>query len=154
MRKGSKRAKQTAKRKTTAKKNSARRKRPAAITISRSSGRKEKFNIDKMAQTTARSGVPFLMARDVAKSVSRKLKAEAKGRDKKTVTGGRVRNMIARELHERGQQTIASSYAGDTPENIQKEGNTSKIDPSRSLIGTGDSDSVLHDKSKRLSSVA
>jgi hypothetical protein len=154
MKKGSKRTKRTAKRKTTAKrKKVVRRKKPAAITIRRSSGRKEKFNIDKMAQTTGRSGVPFLMARDIAKSVSKKLKAEAKGRDKKTVTAGRVRNMIAQELRDRGQQPIASSYAGDSPENTQKDV-ASKVDPSESLVGSGDSDSVLHDRSKRLSSTA
>jgi hypothetical protein len=37
------------------------------IVIKRSSGRKEKFDTNRMAQTVGRSGVPFLMARDVAK---------------------------------------------------------------------------------------
>src|SRR5581483_6480210 len=152
MRKANKR---TARHRTTAKRKAAgRRKKPAAITIRRSTGRKEKFNIDKMIQTTSRSGVPFLMARDIAKNVSKKIKAEAKGRDKKTVTAGRVRNMIAEELRDRNQQTIASSYAGDTPENTQKENVASKVDPNESLLGSGDSDSVLHDRSKRLASAA
>jgi len=153
MKKGSKR---NTKRRTTAegKRKVARRKKPAAITIRRSSGRKEKFDIDKMAKTTGRSGVPFLMARDIAKNVSKKVKAEAKGREKKTVTAGRVRNMIAKELRDRNQQTIASSYAGDAPENTQKENAASKVDPNGSLVGSGDSDSVLHDRSKRLASAA
>jgi len=153
MRKGSKRAKRIVKRKTT-KRKVAKRKKPAAITIRRSSGRKEKFDIDRMAQTTGRSGVPFLMARDIAKNVSKKIKAEAKGHDKKTVTAGRVRNMIARELRGRNQQPIASSFAGDMPENSQKEDASLKVDPSGSLVGSGDYDSVLHDRSKRLASAA
>ena len=37
--------------------------------ISSSSGRKEKFDTDRMAQTIGRSGVPFLMARDIEKKV-------------------------------------------------------------------------------------
>jgi transcriptional regulator NrdR family protein len=46
------------------------------ITIKRSSGRKEKFDTERMSQTVGRSGVPFLMARDVAKKVSRKIEHE------------------------------------------------------------------------------
>ena len=41
--------------------------------VKRSSGRKEKFDANRMAQTVSRSGVPFLMARDVAKKVSTKI---------------------------------------------------------------------------------
>ena len=47
------------------------------IVIKRSSGRKEKFDTNRMTQTVGRSGVPFLMARDVAKTVSNKIKNEA-----------------------------------------------------------------------------
>lgn len=76
-----------------------------------------------MARTTGRSGFPFMMARDIAKNVSKKIKAEAKGKRKeKIVTAGRVRSMIARELQDRNHQTIASSYAGEMPENVQKKG--------------------------------
>jgi transcriptional regulator NrdR family protein len=42
------------------------------IIIKRTSGRREKFETDKMAQTVSRSGTPFLLARDVAKTVSEK----------------------------------------------------------------------------------
>ena len=42
-------------------------KKEQQIVIRRSSGRKEKFDADRMAQTVGRSGIPFLMARDVAK---------------------------------------------------------------------------------------
>ena len=52
-------------------------KKEQQIVIRRSSGRKEKFDTDRMAQTVGRSGVPFLMARDVAKKVSNKLKQES-----------------------------------------------------------------------------
>jgi hypothetical protein len=47
------------------------------IVIKRSSGRKEKFDTNRMAQTVGRSGVPFPMARDVAKTASNKIKHEA-----------------------------------------------------------------------------
>jgi hypothetical protein len=44
------------------------------LTIRRSSGRKEKFNMERMAQTVSRSGVPFIMARDVSKKIGKKVK--------------------------------------------------------------------------------
>jgi hypothetical protein len=49
----------------------SKRKQQQQIVIKRSSGRKEKFDTNRMAQTVGRSGVPFLMARDVAKTVSK-----------------------------------------------------------------------------------
>ena len=91
-----------------ARKKRAARKKPAAITVRRSTGRKEKFNVDRMAQTAGRSGVPFLMARNIAKNVSKQLRSEARGKNMKTVTAGRVRKMIADELHVKNQRAIAS----------------------------------------------
>jgi hypothetical protein len=50
------------------------------IVIKRSSGRHEKFDIDRMAQTVSRSGVPFLMVRDVSKNVSNKIRKNVSSR--------------------------------------------------------------------------
>jgi hypothetical protein len=146
--------------KVSARKQTKKRKRPVAVSIRRSSRRKEKFDLDRMARTTGRSGVPFMMARDIAKNASKKIKAEAKGKRKeKIVTAGRVRSMIARELQDRNHQTIASSYAGEMPENVQKRDMNVKVDEHESFIGSADRDqheayranknSVLHDRSKR-----
>jgi hypothetical protein len=101
------------------------------IVIKRSSGRKEKFDTNRMAQTVGRSGVPFLMARDVAKTVSNKIKHEdytqqhTKGRrsnkskptqlKEKTVTASRIRNLVSNELRDRNRSDIAASYSGQTP---------------------------------------
>ena len=113
-----------------------------------------------MAKTASRSGVPFLMARDIAKNVSKKIKSEARGKSKKTVTAGRVRKMIADELHSRNEKAIASSYKGDKPENQ----NIAKVGLHESPVGSADTDqhnayradrdSVMHDRSKRLASSA
>jgi hypothetical protein len=59
------------------KKNSQPRKQ---IIIKRSSGRKEEFDMERMAKITSRSGVPFLMARDIAKKVSNKIKHESRNK--------------------------------------------------------------------------
>jgi hypothetical protein len=144
------------------KRTATKKKKKTAINIRRSSGRKEKFDLDRMTQTSSRSGVPFMMARDIAKNVSKKISSEAKdsNKEEKVVTAGRVRNMIAEELQNRNEQTKASSYAGEVPENTQNDSAALKIGGQyASPIGSADTDqheayradrdSVLHDKSKR-----
>jgi len=136
------------------------------ITVRRSSGRKENFDTDRMAQTVSRSGVPFLMARDVAKKVSGKVKQEArnqqsKGKDdnnnnksnpiqlkEKTITGSRVRNLVASELRDRNRSDIASSYSGQVPENTLQEQNLKDQQPIADTVATN-RNRVLHDTSKR-----
>ena len=44
------------------------------IIVKRSSGREERFNTDRLTQTVSRSGVSFPVARDVAKSITKKIK--------------------------------------------------------------------------------
>ena len=113
-----------------------RRAKTSDIVIKRTSGRKEKFETNKMAQTVSRSGTPFLLARDVAKTVSEKVMrkdndAQApqrkeedgmKGSSHSTieVDGGEVRKMVAEELRERNRPDIASSYSGERPENTRQ----------------------------------
>ena len=104
------------------------------IIIKRTSGRREKFETDKMAQTVSRSGTPFLLARDVAKTVSEKvmsrgndIAAKEGGEEERTsspstieVDAGQVRKMVADELKERNRPDIASSYSGERPENTRQ----------------------------------
>ena len=138
------------------------------ISIKRSSGRKEKFDTNRMAQTVGRSGVPFLMARDVAKKVSGQIKQEAydqqsKGKDnsgngksklsaqlkkEKTVTGSKVRNMVANELRDRNRGDIAASYSGQTPENTSRDQNLKDKQPVADSVAAN-RNRVLHDESKR-----
>jgi hypothetical protein len=88
-----------------------------------------------MAQTVSRSGTPFLLARDVAKTVSEKVMhsgndiATTRGREKRRrrsspttieVDGAEVRKMVTEELKERNRPDIASSYSGEQPENTRQ----------------------------------
>jgi transcriptional repressor NrdR len=108
------------------------------IIIKRTSGRREKFETDKMTQTVSRSGTPFLLARDVAKTVSEKVirkgdnntaaaEEEEEEQMKATapstieVDAREVRKMVAEELRERNRPDIASSYSGERPENTRQE---------------------------------
>ena len=142
-----------------------RRNKVQELVIKRSSGRKEKFDTNRMTQTVGRSGVPFLMARDVAKTVSNKIKHEAKQQAKgrrsssnkskptqlkeKTMTASRIRNLISNELRDRNRSDIAASYSGQIPENTLPEQNLKDNQPTIADTSTTNRNRVLHDQSKR-----
>jgi transcriptional repressor NrdR len=123
---------------TTVRTQRKKRTKASDIIIKRTSGRREKFETDKMAQTVSRSGTPFLLARDVAKTVSEKVMQERDdnaaseggggggGETRASlpstieVDAGEVRKMVAEELRERNRPDIASSYSGERPENTRQ----------------------------------
>jgi transcriptional repressor NrdR len=141
------------------------------LTIRRSSGRREKFNMERMAQTVSRSGVPFIMARDISKKIARKVKNKPttppqQGRHKnptekqrkmprkdRIITAGKVRQMVSKELIDRNRPDIAKSYSGNPPENTAKHINDSLVDKSidKSSVNTQRSrrNEVIYDQSKR-----
>ena len=138
------------------------------ITIKRSSGRKEKFDTGRMSQTVGRSGVPFLMARDVAKKISRKIEHEVGSQQtkkngnqhelkEKTVSGGTIRNLVDAELRDRNRSDIAASYSGQTPENtlgdqFSKQNKNDRISVTGATQHTrqpANRNRVIHDMSKR-----
>lgn len=117
--------------KATGRTRTKKRTKTSEIIIKRTSGRMEKFETNKMAQTVSRSGTPFLLARDVAKTVSEKVMRKGhnteeeegmKGSSPSTVEvdAGEVRKMVADELRERNRPDIASSYSGERPENTRQ----------------------------------
>ena len=129
------------------------------ITIKRSSGRKEKFDTERMSRTVGRSGVPFLMARDVAKKVSRKIEHDVGDQQtkknvnqhelkEKTVSGGTIRNLVDAELRDRNRSDIAASYSGQTPEKTLQEQNLKDKQPNIDPVAAN-RNRVLHDTSKR-----
>jgi hypothetical protein len=108
--------------------------------IKRSSGRKEKFDTERLAQTVGRSGVPYLMARDIAKKATRKIKAQIGSKKVKkkpkasksrlatrskpkpiVIRAEQVRNIVSEELRDRNRPDIASSYSGNPPEHVEME---------------------------------
>ncbi|HZA64796.1 MAG TPA: hypothetical protein VE573_18105 [Nitrososphaeraceae archaeon] len=142
------------------------------ITIRRSSGRREKFSTDRMAQTVSRSGVPFMMARDISKRIAKRVKNQPSvstkqrrhrnttekrkvPRGNKIITAGKVRRMVAEELVGRNRPDIANSYAGNPPENTTKHiyestvGKQQGIDKSSVDTQHSRRNEVIHDQSKR-----
>jgi hypothetical protein len=113
------------------------------IILERSSGRKEKFDSDRLTQTVSRSGVSFPVARDVAKSVTKKIKksvqnkltGNTKKKQKQTsppaikhkiktnskkeqetvmVTASQIKNLVDDELKDRNQQDHSPSFSDNT----------------------------------------
>ena len=138
------------------------------ILVQRSSGREEKFDTNRLAQTVSRSGVPYLMARDIAKTTTKKIKSQVatkpitekghkssqrKPRTAKSktviVTASQVRNMVASELKERNRPDIASSYTGNPPANIdlQTKPNLDDREPVLDKVAANRT-KVLFDRSK------
>jgi transcriptional repressor NrdR len=145
----------------------------SVLTIRRSSGRREKFDMERMAQTVSRSGVPFLMARDISKKIEKKVKNKPitppqQGRHKKStekrrkmprkpriIAAGKVRQMVAEELIDRNRPDIAKSYSGEPAVNTAKNIDDSLIEKQRGIdkssVKTQHSrrNEVMHDQSKR-----
>lgn len=110
------------------------------IVIRRSSGREEKYDTNRLAQTSSRSGIPFAMAKDIANKTTEKVQNSIKNKkldkkikneyvnnnqiprnmeseDKVVVTADQVKNLIAEELKERNRPEAASSFVGESPIN-------------------------------------
>ena len=110
------------------------------IVIRRSTGREEKFDTNRLAQTSSRSGIPFAMAKDIANKTAEKVQNSIKNnksnenvtddyindsqtsnniesKDKVVVTADQVRNLVAEELKERNKPEVASSFTGETTTN-------------------------------------
>jgi hypothetical protein len=141
-----------------------------SIYVKRSSGRQEKFDSHRMTQTVSRSGVPFLMARDITKKVVRKIGTRQKNnkewrkglrstrksssqRIKKTkeviIPGNEIRSMVSEELRNRNRSDIAGSYEGQSPSNPRLEQDKG-IDPTVPAFHnvTTPKTNIIHDKSK------
>ncbi|HJU60179.1 MAG TPA: hypothetical protein VJ583_10535 [Nitrososphaeraceae archaeon] len=106
------------------------------IVIRRSSGREEKYDTNRLVQTSSRSGIPFAMAKDIANKTTEKVQNSIKNKksdkkitnehlkntqiprnmeseDKVVVTADQVKNLVAEELKERNRPETASSFVGE-----------------------------------------
>jgi hypothetical protein len=140
-----------------------------SIYVKRSSGRQEKIDSHRMTQTVSRSGVPFLMARDITKKVMRKIGRKQRNkevsknskstrnsnlqRNKNTkeviIPGNEIRSMISEELRNRNRSDIAGSYEGQSPSNprLERDESIDSTVPTLHNVTTPKTN-IIHDKSK------
>lgn len=86
------------------------------LIVEKRSGNSEKFDEEKLVRGISRAGTPFLIAKDISKSLISKL-AENPPIDN-FIYSSKIREYVTEELKQRNQNTIAESYAGYSKNNV------------------------------------
>ena len=86
------------------------------LIVEKRSGNSEKFDEEKLVRGISRAGTPFLIAKDISKSLVHKL-AENPPIDN-FIYSSKIREYVTQELKKRNQNTIAESYAGYSKNNV------------------------------------
>ena len=95
------------------------------IKVEKRNGRSEAFDEDKLARGVSRSGTPFVMAKDIAKSIHKKLEEKAKNNAVRSVD---IRDYVVEELKSRNEGVIAESYSGYSKNTITDLSADNKFD--------------------------
>lgn len=95
------------------------------ISVEKRNGRSEAFDEDKLARGVSRSGTPFVMAKDIAKSIHKKLEEKTKDNAVRSVD---IRDYVIEELKSRNEGVIAESYSGYSKNTITDLSADNKFD--------------------------
>jgi transcriptional regulator NrdR family protein len=106
------------------------------LNVEKRSGNSEKFDEEKLIRGISRAGTPFLIAKDVSKSLINRLAENPPIGN--SISSTRIRGYVTEELKLRNQSTIAESYSGYsknkvTPtkeEHLKNSKYDSKVSPS------------------------
>ena len=106
------------------------------LMVEKRSGNSEKFDEEKLVRGISRAGTPFLLAKDISKSITSKL-AQNPPLDN-FIYSSKIREYITEELKQRNHDSIAESFSGYsknvvTPMNEEQLKNNkydSKVSPS------------------------
>ena len=90
--------------------------RLSELTVEKRSGNSEKFNEEKLTRGISRAGTPFMLAKDISKSITSKLVENPPIDDH--IYSSKIREYVTEELKQRNQGTIAESYAGYSKNNV------------------------------------
>ena len=105
------------------------------LTVEKRSGNSEKFDEEKLVRGISRAGAPFLLSKDIAKSIINKLKEQL---HQNSISSSKIRDYVVKELRDRNQNTIAESYSGYSKnkvtsikeEQFENSKHDSKVSPS------------------------
>jgi transcriptional repressor NrdR len=86
------------------------------LTVEKRSGNSEKFSEEKLVRGISRAGTPFLLAKDISKSIIEKLDQHPPIDNH--IYSSKLRGYVAEELKKRNQDTIAESYLGYSKNNV------------------------------------
>jgi transcriptional regulator NrdR family protein len=80
------------------------------LMVEKRSGNSEKFDEEKLVRGISRAGTPFLLAKDISKSITGKL-AQNPPIDN-FIYSSKIREYITEELKQRNHDSIAESFSG------------------------------------------
>ena len=88
----------------------------SVLTVEKRSGNSEKFDEEKLVRGISRAGTPFMLAKDVSKSIISKL--EENPPIDNFIYSSKIREYVTQELKQRNHDTIAESYVGYSKNNV------------------------------------
>jgi transcriptional regulator NrdR family protein len=129
------------------------------LIVEKRSGNSEKFEEEKLVRGISRAGKPFMLAKDISKSIINKL--EQNPPIDNFIYSSKIREYVAQELSQRNQDTIAESYIGYSKNNVtsireelsQNSKYDSKVSPltnTHSKQHVKDKDNTSGEETKRL----
>jgi transcriptional repressor NrdR len=86
------------------------------LIVEKRSGNSEKFDEEKLVRGISRAGTPFLLAKDISKSITNKL-AQNPPLDN-FIYSSKIREYITEELKQRNHDSIAESFSGYSKNNV------------------------------------
>ena len=92
-------------------------KKKVSLTVQKRDGKTEPFDQEKMARAVSRAGTPFVMALDIAKTITNNKELAQKN----VVNSAELRQLVTQELQNRNESTIAESYSGYSKNKVTTE---------------------------------
>lgn len=92
-------------------------KKKVSLTVEKIDGKTEPFDQEKMARAVSRAGTPFVMALDIAKTITNNKELAQKN----VVNSAELRQLVTQELQNRNESTIAESYSGYSKNKVTTE---------------------------------
>lgn len=118
------------------------------LIVEKRSGNSEKFEEEKLVRGISRAGTPFMLAKDISKSIISKLKENPPIDN--FIYSSKIREYVTQELKQRNQNTIAESFAGYSKNNVtsikEEQLNNNKYDSKVSQTKNTQSKQFAKDK--------
>ena len=129
------------------------------LIVEKRSGNSEKFEEEKLVRGISRAGTPFMLAKDISKSIINKL--EENPPIDNFIYSSKIREYVAQELSQRNQNTIAESYIGysknsmtsireEQSQNSKYDSKVSPLTNTHSKQHVRDKDNTAGEETKRL----
>jgi transcriptional regulator NrdR family protein len=118
------------------------------LIVEKRSGNSEKFDEEKLVRGITRAGTPFMLAKDISKSIIAKL--EQNPPIDNFIYSNKIRQYVAQELKQRNHDTIAESYSGYSKNNMtpsrEEQSQNRKYDSKVSPLTNTHSKQYVRDK--------